>query len=108
MTSTLRKYLNACDEARRTAGYDDVVVPVRGLPLVSLGYEDERTDLHGFAIHGWSRHDSDTISVLLSCYCGHDLAVSADHGDAADWNAAEDAAVELFVAHADAALVGAA
>jgi hypothetical protein len=104
MASTLRKYLTACDEARRTAGYDDVVVPVRGLPLVSLGYEDERTDLHGFGSHGWSRHDSDTISVLLSCYCGHDVAVSADHPD---WNAAEDVAFELFVAHAlDASLVG--
>ena len=112
MLSKLRKYVSACDSARAAAGYDDVVTPVRSLPLVSLGWEDERRDLHGISVHGWSRHDATTTSVVLSCYCGHDLAVSADHpatGTANHnaWNAAEDAAFDLLVEHAHTASLAA-
>jgi hypothetical protein len=104
----IRRYIDACNAARAAAGYDDVVTPVRGLPLVSLGYEDERRDLHGFSCHGWSGHGTGrdrTVSIVLSCYCGHELAVTADYDD---WNAAEDAAFDLFVDHARAATLVAA
>lgn len=102
--SKLRKYNAACDAARRGAGYDDVVTPVPGLPLVSLGWEDERRDLHGIGCTGWQTDALRIPIVVLSCYCGHDLAVTAASNSPADWNAAEDAALDLLVAHAYAAV----
>ena len=106
--SKLRKYNDACDLARRGAGYDDVVTPVRGLPLVSLGWEDERTDLHGISSYGWHSDEKRIQTVVLSCYCGHDLAVTAAGSERTDTTAAENAAFDLFVDHAHAALLVAA
>jgi hypothetical protein len=101
--SKLRKYNDAVTAARANAGYDDIVTPVRGLPLVSAGYENERTDIHGFTSYGWSGDEKRVVTVLLSCYCGHDLAVTAAGSEPKDTRVAEDAAFELFVDHARAA-----
>lgn len=107
-TSKLHKYNRACDAARAKAGYDDVVAPVRGLPLVSAGYENERTDIHGFSSYGWHSDEKRVQTVVLSCYCGHDLAVTAAGSERADTTAAEDVAFDLFVDHARAATLVAA
>lgn len=101
--SKLRKYGTARDTARTQAGYDDIVTPVRGLPLVSLGYEDERKDMHGIGCEGWSTDRLGIPTVHLDCYCGHHVEFTAASRAPKDWNAAENAAFDLLVAHAASA-----
>lgn len=100
--SKLRKYEALVATARQAAAkeqdWERVVAPDPALPLLSAGWENERTDIHGIAC---TTHSTDALraqTVILRCYCGHEDAASS-----------EDAAFDLLVAHArTAALVAAA
>jgi hypothetical protein len=91
--SRLRKYEDKVTAARRAAAseqdWERVVVPDPTLSLVSTGWENDSTDVHGIACVSYATDARRVQTVTLDCYCGH--SVAADAGDAA---------FDLLVAHA--------
>lgn len=82
--------------AARDGDYERVGRPVPSLPLVSVGWENERTDLHGLAGTGFYGYE-----VHVVCVCGETFTATMDTTahrvlSASAWQHAFD----LLVAHA--------